>query len=279
MDIKLIALDLDETLLLPDKSISEENCRVLNYAGEQGVYVTIASGRPIVSVRKILEKLPCIRYVVLSNGGIVMDSRNGEIIAEHVIPGELALKFYDFVTGRGYLVDYFCDGKRYVPKGWDDHVMKMEVNDATKMLMRSNCIEKEDARAFLAETGYSEKISVRFKNEAEKLGFFDELVAAFPDMELASSLPNNIEGTLHGVNKSSGLADLAAYLGFGIENVMAFGDNQNDISMIKAAGMGVAMGNATEEVKKIADAVTLDNVHDGVAYMVREVFGWQQELL
>ena len=104
-----------------------------------------------------------------------------------------------------------------------------------------------------------------YATEAERDAAWHEVLAACPGMELTSSLPCNMEINAPGVTTGSGLMALARPLGLARAQVMAVGDSGNDCAMIEAAGLGVAMGNATDDIKKIADVTTDDNNHDGVA--------------
>lgn len=277
MDIKLIALDLDGTLLLPDKTLTEENRKVLMRASqEKGIHIVLATGRTYSGISKILEWLPCIRYAVMSNGSVVQDTLTGKVIAEHLVNTEDALSFYDYAVSRKYEVDFFYLGKRFVSSGWDKYVSEMEATEGTRQLLLSNCTKVEDQRAYLAGLPGVEKISIRFQNEDQKNRMYTEVQKMFPQFEVCSSLTTNIEANCRNITKATGIQELVSHLGFGMDSVMAFGDNGNDCEMISAAGIGVAMGNAEADIKKIANKITRDNTEDGVAYMIREVFGWQQ---
>ena len=124
-----------------------------------------------------------------------------------------------------------------------------------------------------------EKISVRFRNGAQRNQFYSKFQEKFPHLKVSTSLATNIETTDQGITKETGLKNLASYLGLQMDEIMVFGDNENDREMIQAAGIGVVMGNASDEMKQIADKITRNNTEDGVAYMVQEVLGWQQESL
>lgn len=277
MDIKLIALDLDGTLLLPDKTLTEENRKVLMRASqEKGIHIVLATGRTYSGISKILEWLPCIRYAVMSNGSVVQDTLTSEVIAEHLVNTEDALSFYDYAVSRKYEVDFFYQGKRFVSPGWDKYVREMDVTEGTKQLLLSNCTKVENQRAYLAALPGVEKISIRFQNEDQKNRLYTEAESMFPQFQICSSLTTNIEANCRNITKATGIQELVSHLGFCMDSVMAFGDNGNDYEMISEAGIGVAMGNAEENIKKIADKITRDNTEDGVAYMIREVFGWQQ---
>ena len=280
MEIKLIALDLDGTLLLPDKTLSEENKRILAKAAQAGgIYITLATGRPYSGIKKILEWLPCIRYVVLSNGAVVQDTQTGKIIAKHFVDTKDALAFYDYADSQELTVDFFAQGNRIVSPKWKTCIEQMDISEGTKQLLLSNCTVVENQRIYLKSLSGVEKISVRFQNEASKNQYYGKMEALFPQLKICSSLETNVEATCSNVTKASGIQDLVSYLGIGMDSVMAFGDNGNDYEMIETAGLGIAMGNADEDIKKIANRITKSNTEDGVAYMVKEVLGWQQELL
>ena len=279
-NIKLIATDLDGTLLLPDKTLSAANKAALTWAAEEkGIYIAIATGRPYFGIRKLLEWLPCIRYAVLSNGAVVQDTWTGEIIAKQLMKTEDALAFYDYAVSQNLIVDFFDQGERFVPPNWKEAVALMEASEGTKQLLISNCTITKDQRARLAAAQGIEKISVRFRNGAQRNQFYSKFQEKFPQLKVSTSLATNIETTDQGITKETGLKNLASYLGLQMDEIMVFGDNENDREMIQAAGIGVVMGNASDEMKQIADKITRNNTEDGVAYMVQEVLRWQQELL
>ena len=158
-------------------------------------------------------------------------------------------------------------------------IEQMDISQGTRQLLLSNYTVIENQRAYLEALPGVEKISVRFQNEVGRNVHYGKMQSLFPQLKICSSLNTNVEATCKNVTKASGIQDLVSYLGIGMESVMAFGDNGNDYEMIEAVGIGVAMGNADTDIKKIADKVTRSNTEDGVAYMIKEVLGWQQELL
>lgn len=278
MNIKLIALDLDGTLLLPDKTLSEENRKVLMRAfREKGTHIVLATGRTNSGISRILEWLPCIKYAVMSNGSVVQDIKTGKVISEHFVKTEDALAFYDYAVSRKLVLDFFDRGKRIVSPEWENWINQMEASDGTKQLLLTDCVMVEDQRGYLSGLPGVEKISIRFQNEHEKKRLYRKIQEMFPQFQICSSLETNIEANCRNITKATGIRDLVSYLGLEMESVMAFGDNGNDYEMILSAGIGVAMGNAEADIKKAADRVTRSNTEDGVAYMIREVFGWQQE--
>lgn len=279
--IKLIALDLDGTLLMPDKSLSERNKKALKRAvEEEGAAVTLATGRAYGLVKMILDEAPFIQYAVLSNGAIAADAK-GNILFKKVLTGSQALEIFDYVFKTfpdiDKEMDFFENGIRIVGTGWAEYIRRMNIDEGTKKLLEKSQ-SVADQRAYLKKSEGVEKISVRFLNSDDKNAAFKVLEEHFKDFQVCSSLDCNIEITCRGITKSLGLQKLTQHLGIGMEEVIAFGDNGNDYEMIRDCGIGVAMGNAEPEVKFLADRITKSNIEDGVACMLEEVFGWQQVL-
>lgn len=274
MKIKIIAFDLDDTLLDHNKRIGDKTRAVLTRAvNEAGMILSVASGRPMDGTRAVLDELPVIGYAVLANGAVVAD-RNGRRIAEFPVKRDVALRYYDYAAQRGYICDFFVGGDRVVPPNWKEYITHSEYSEATKAMLISAYRQVEDPRAYLLSLPYVEKISMRFPTMEEKDTAFPVVVKEFPDLQISYSGTALLEAVAAGVSKATGLAALAEHLGYGMENVMAFGDNKNDIEMLGAAGIGVAMGNAIEEAKMAADRVAGSCDEDGIAWMVEEVLGW-----
>lgn len=274
LKIKIIAFDLDDTLLDHSKRIGDKTREVLTRAvQEHGLILTVASGRPMDGTRVVLNQLPVIQYAVLANGAVVAD-RDGRRIAEFPIQRDIALRYYDYAAERGYICDFFVGDDRVVPPDWEEYIYHSEYSEPTKMMLTSAYRQVEDQRAYLLSLSSVEKISMRFPTMEEKDAAFPAVVKEFPDLQISYSGTALLEAVAGGISKAVGLTALARHLGCGIENVMAFGDNKNDIEMLKAAGIGVAMGNAIEEAKMAADRIARSCDEDGIAWMVEEVLGW-----
>lgn len=180
------------------------------------------------------------------------------------------MKIYDLLEQGGGILSIFIGGKSYTT--WENAAHHMDVvPENLREYFRTTRVEVEDMRATLQAHAHEiEKYSMLYHNEAERDAAWRAVQQACPGMELTSSLPGNMEINAPGVTKGSGLLALAAHLGLRREQTMAVGDSGNDRAMIEAAGLGVAMGNATDDIKKIADATTDDNNHDGVAKAIEK---------
>lgn len=268
--IKMIGLDLDGTLLTDKKELTGRTRNAISKAMKQGVEVLVATGRPWLGVPEELRKFPGMRYALTSNGARIIDTVENRVIEEHLLFPELAKKALEICGKYDTLQEVYFDGQGYAP--------------ADKMI----CVEKYHKNPSMCEYMRKTRIPVRdiFELvETEKRGL-DKVQALFADMgersrawmelkensglELVGSLKYNIEINAAGVNKGTGLVNLGRLLGIRREEIMAFGDGDNDETMLREVGFGVAMANAEEQVKAASDYVTLSNEEDGVAAAIEK---------
>ncbi len=236
-DIKLIALDMDGTLLNNKHKVSEENKRAIIEAREKGIEVIISTGRHF-STSSIIAKELDIHYLITVNGSEIW-TMTGELIARQLIDPALVKKLVALQ-------------KKHNTWMW---------LTSTEEIFRGEAPEEIDAHEWL-KFGYDVK-----KDDVRK-EIMDEL-ATYDDIELSNSSLTNIEVNAIGVNKAVAIEKVCERLGITMDNVMAMGDSLNDRKMIEQAGFGIAMDNAQPEVKKIADWVTDANHQDGVAKAIR----------
>ena len=268
--IKMIGLDLDGTLLTDKKELTGRTRNAISKAMKQGVEVLVATGRPWLGVPEELRKFPGMRYALTSNGARIIDTVENKVIEEHLLLPELAKTALEICGKYDTLQEVYFDGQGYAP--------------ADKMI----CVEKYHKNPSMCEYMRKTRIPVRdiFELvETEKRGL-DKVQALFADMgersrawmelkensglELVGSLKYNIEINAAGVNKGTGLVNLGRLLGIRREEIMAFGDGDNDETMLREVGFGVAMANAEEQVKAASDYVTLSNEEDGVAAAIEK---------
>jgi len=236
---KLLALDMDGTLLNEKSEISEENERWIRAAIEAGIVVCFATGRGYPSALPFAEKLGLTSPMVLVNGGEVWSSPTA-LHARTTMPAseiaalrEIALRHDAWYWG--YSVE--------------------------RVYNRNDWIEDPYSTEWLKFGYYTE--------DAAALAAVAEAIPAAGEFETTNSHPCNIELNPLGVSKASGLRQVCAMLGIGMHEIVACGDSLNDAAMIREAGLGVAMGNAQAAVKAMADVVTLTNDEDGVAHVIR----------
>ncbi len=268
LPIRLLALDMDGTVLLEDKTISPRVQAAISAAVAHGVDVVPATGRAAVGIPEAFLSVAKSRYAITANGARVVDLQTGETMLEELIPQDLALIAFDALQKYDCVLDLFQNGKGYSTPA------NVALNDRLlpenlRQYVKDSRIIIEDLRAFVeTQTQGIEKWTMFFANEEERLAAWDQLVPL--GFEVVSSLPRNMELSAPGVSKGWALAHLAELLGLSVAQVMACGDGGNDLTMVQAAGVGVAMQNAIDEVKAAAQFVTASNQEDGVALAIEQ---------
>ncbi len=271
-DIRLIALDLDGTLLTTDKRLTERTVRALSEAAQRGIRIVPATGRGLTGLSPKLCALPFVRYAITVNGAAVWDLERQEPIVRRAFSPERALELWDFIARYHTMRDACIDGTARMEPDYYNKVETFMPDEPRRRLIRSTRTPTEGLRELVAEGSLAvEKFNLFFREDAE--GERQQArrdLAQLDGLSVTSSLGNNLEINHAEATKGKGLLSLAAHLGLPAEQVMAFGDGENDVSMLRAAGLGVAMGNAGDEVKAAADLVTLGNDEEGVAYSIEK---------
>ena len=256
--IKMIAIDLDNTLLDREWKVPAKNREAIRLASARGVKVILATGRMAASARQYARQLGLDLPIITYNGALVEQGISGEIVYRQVIPIPIAMKLTEYLLGKKIFFQVYFKDRVFAsePNPYSLRYTQMtgvevETADIPELLAR----EKEglDKILCLLEQEYSSTI----KQEIEK--------NYGQDIHLTSSQNNNLEIVKKGVNKGAALQALAAKWGFKAEEVMAIGDSPNDKEMISYAGLGVAMENAHPEIKRIADYITSSYEEEGVA--------------
>lgn len=263
MKLEAIAFDLDDTLLNGQSSISDYTVEVLRRAKARGIRIIPASGRAPYSMKPYVDRLGAGDPYIACNG------------AEIVGPDHQALETFAFSPERARAVcRWLKESGSYVQVYRGENFFYAEDCEASRNYQRSSgMIGKPvgDLDAFL--TFETPKV-LSVNTPAEVARILPLAQAAFPDVEFTVSKPYFLEAQPQGVNKGAALVRLAKRLGLNLSGVMAFGDSLNDVKMLQAAGHGVAMGNARDEVKRAVPHVCGSNLDDGVAkYVQAHVLG------
>lgn len=266
MAVKIVLLDLDGTLLNRDKQISSANRAALERAAAGGVYIVPSTGRFYEGMPAVVRELPFVRYVVTVNGAQVYDAVEKTVLHRAEIQPEAAERVFDRLDTLPVIYDCFLDGWGYMDEEnyarIDQFISDPRVNRMVKELRRP----VKGFRDFIRrENRPLQKIQMFFTDMDRRREELERLARDFPDMAVTSSISNNIEINEKHANKGEALGFLCRLLGVDQKDTMAFGDGSNDTSMIRAAGIGVAMANADAELKAAADYVTDTNDADGVA--------------
>lgn len=269
MNIKLISLDLDGTLMSPDHlTVSEENKKALRLAHEKGIKIAISTGRTVAIIGDVCEQVPEIDYIVYSNGAGVFDRRNGKSIYKNEMNWELCSSIFNYINDKPCFYDIYVDAMSYAPLNKreyfiDDMIPTEFANDIIERMTLVN-----DADRLVAGKDI-EKITV-YSPDEEVINSIWEHYESSNEVSIASSIKGNMEFTKKGVNKATALNELCKLLGITAENVMAFGDAGNDCDMLDFAKWSFAMANATDECKAHAKYETKSNAESGVGYAINK---------
>ena len=270
MEIRLIALDLDGTLLNSAKKITDHTLNVLERAAKKGLYIVPSTGRSVSGIPNILTDLSFIHYALTLNGAVVVNIKTKEIIHECVYTFDEALYLWDLIQKYDALPDCSINGELYMEQ---QTFLKLPdyTNDPKRIILMKQTRKETDniRKMLLQENAASAKMNLLFADSGIRQKARQEL-EQLPFVDVSSSLDSNLELNRKGGNKGNGLKKLTEHLGLRMDEVMACGDSDNDITMIEAAGLGIAMANAVPKILNIANAVTLSNDEDGVAYAIEK---------
>lgn len=281
MTVKMIALDLDGTLLRNDKTIDPSSIQMLKRAREAGIIIALASGRDKNGCSFVYEALQLEtgnNYLALINGQIIYSFAKKEYELDEVLHNEDAQRILEVVR-RYYVEAIFCCGYDF----YDYVSRRQRIRKKVVQLVRGSRADYGLAAGRQERNFYTLKGENEFTQDINKVVLIhtkqyfrrhlDEIRAQLPDYDLLEVGANWIEIMPKNVSKASALAYIAKENGFTLDEVMAFGDAENDIEMIRRCGYGIAMGNAMPAVKKVAFATTDSNERQGIAKAIsRYVF-------
>ena len=269
-NIKIIAFDLDGTLLNDNKELTEENRSALLAAAEKGIHLVPATGRLPGAIPACLEGLP-VRYGIYINGAEVVDLQTGEVISRTLIPWEQAIAVFEEAEQYESVYNCYMDNKGYMNEDFFPLIPGFALREHEYQLIHKTRIPVPDLKAFLAQQKQGvQKLLFHFRPDQYPLR--QQLLENWkiPGIEVSSSLPNNLElNHAQGV-KGYALKHLADHLGIPMEQTMALGDGHNDMSMIAMAGIGVAMEESWPGTRACADYITCSCNDSGVAKAIRK---------
>lgn len=269
-DIKLVALDLDGTLFDNSSRISKRNLTAIRSITDKGIHVVISTGRPFEGIPFDQIKGTGINYAITANGSGIYEISTGKCLYENAMDEELVTPILNFLLTRDIHMDAFIGGKGYTPVQCVETAQKLTVPSSIKNYIITTRTRLDNILQFIHENQLKiQKMTLNFYPAADGTLIDRETVRKFlvsnPSITTVCGGYNNLEFTRADANKGVGLRKLAEILGVNPDATMAIGDTENDLAIIEAAGIGVAMGNATDAVKARADYVTTTNTKDGVA--------------
>ena len=269
---RLIALDMDGTVLNEEKKIDEETKKAIHEALKEGVEVVFCTGRSYSEMRDILTEFPDMHYLCGESGALVVNLQTGDILHREEVDREIARILLGAGKRKDIMTCVFSDGICCVNKEHMHHMDHYQMGQYQKMYEKTcQPMEGNVLEILLEERRPMEKINLYHIGVQERLETRKWLEQQQIQAELVDSEISSLECSPKGVSKASGLKSLCEKLGFGMEQAVMVGDADNDIEAMRAVGMAVAMGNANEHVKKICDLEVADNNHQGCAQAIYHV--------
>lgn len=273
MAIKLIALDLDGTTLTKTKALTERNARALTAAIDKGINVVIATGRCYNAIPSVMKDFPGLQYAVSSNGAMLTDIRTGERLVEKYHDPENVKKMAEIIRPLDIYKDMseiFVDGQAYLKREVYEATERGEIGYRTRDYVLQTRQPVDDHLGFMLDhADMVENVNIFFPSEEER----KRVRPKFEDLSgvtITTSWDWNIELGPPDCSKAGTLEELIKILGVSRDEIMACGDNMNDLEMMKLAGFPVAVANAKDAVKDAAVFVTADNNSDGVGIAIEK---------
>lgn len=261
---KLIAIDMDGTLLREDRTISSKTKEVLKAAKTLGVKIVLTSGRPIQGITDYLNELQLTNkddYVIGLNGSMICNCSDYSIISSNeTLNGKDVKYIYNKVEKLKTYFHAFTRNEDLV-----NIESKFSEDEEKRLNLKVRVVD------FLSEINDDDEILKAVLEEEKDV--LDKITSQIPkelfeEYNIIRSVDIMLEFMKKGCNKATGIEKLAQHLGIRKEEIIAIGDASNDKEMIEYAGLGVAMGNANDEIKMLADFITKSNEEDGVAYVI-----------
>ena len=263
MSVKILAFDLDYTLLNDKKLIPPENFEALSNAAAKGVYIVPATGRVYQGIPEELRSLPFMRWFITANGAYIYDAVADRSAARAEIPLAQALDFFTYCDGLDCLYDCYQDNWGYMAADMLKIAPDIIPDAAVKKMIQTLRTPVPELKEYLRQKGADvQKLQLYFTDMALRAELLDELPRRFPKLAFSSSMPFNIEVNAPEATKGCALLTLCGLLGIDPKDSMALGDGTNDLDMIRKAGIGVAMANGAPSVRAAADYVT-ESCNDG----------------
>ena len=265
---KLIAIDMDGTLLTSDKTIHEDSVRDIQAAVDEGIRIVYCTGRALSEMQFYFDILPMVRYAVCYSGAVLYDCAEGKCIYRAEIEQSYTMKLVE--TARKYkaMVHFMTMEESIVASDdivrMDDFHMGLYRGLFEEVTRQVDDMEEEGKRHDAIA-----KINIYFLSAEDRDKGYEEL-KKFP-LTFAYAEETGLEMNAENVTKATGLARLLEYLDIPVGQSAGIGDADNDKEMLRTVGFPVAMGNACEDIKELCDFVTEDNDHNGVGKAIRHI--------
>lgn len=278
MQYRLLALNIDGTILKSNSRLSRQTKEAIEYAKRKGVYVTLVTGRPFIAAKKIAKALKLEGHLITHNGAFIGSDLKSPLFVKR-INEETAYQIAEILD------QYHCHFRMLHESYAIANKVKQKSHLLAKMTIGMNdplyypvSFYESISERLLEDPMSPPKIQVQFFDEEEKNSALSQLNKEVEGIQINYKDDHRLEIYAEGVSKLRALHHLGMSLGIDLVQMVVIGSGEDDIEMISQAGLGVAMGNASQKVKEAANWVTRSNNMNGVAYTVKEVFRKQMKI-
>lgn len=272
MTYKLLALDMDGTLLTSDKKVLPRTRNALEQLAERGVPVAFCTGRNVLELMDYPHELHFIRYGVLSSGAVVYDFAKRKALVAHTLDTDVTLRMLELASPERPMV-HIMSATHSVVRPDDFLNMESFGMGVYQTMFKRICTMTDDLSAWLeSHPNQASKINFYHRDVEARLRTRHRFEEAGLPLTLADAEETSLECSPLGVSKAEGLRTLAAHLGITTDDIVAVGDSDNDLAALSVVAMPVAMGNATPAVMRVAKLVVSDNDHDGIVEAIDQLF-------
>lgn len=272
---KIIALDLDGTLLSMDGQITPYTREKIRHAANQGIAVVISTGRPYVGLPIAEAKELGIQYAITANGAAIYRIADRACLFEEGLPCRFTADILRQLYTKHLHLDAFIQGDAYTQTSTLDIIHHTCLPESVKSYILTTRQQVDDLASYILEHHLVlQKATINFEMESDGTFTDREVTKTFlmncPDIHVVSGGYHNLEFTKAGVTKAVGLRFICDYLHLPIESSMVCGDSENDQDILKTAGLSIAMANASDEIKAICDYTTASCNEDGVGRAIEK---------
>lgn len=270
---KLIALDLDETTLDRESRLSPRNRDALQRAMEKGVEIVVATGRPMDTVPREIREFPGLRYAITGNGAAVYDMTTGAALLRHLVPETAVEQIIGLIQGEPATLEVFIQGRAYAQADYIRHPEAFMADEQTRRYVQSTRNPVPDIVAFARDHRQELDSIDLVVADLDTKARLREKLKQVDGVYITTSVPRLLEISNQACGKHRGMEFVAKLLGLRQEDTAAFGNADNDADMLKWAGFGVAVENASGACKAAADYIAAAHWDDGVAQVFEGIFG------
>ena len=270
MNYKLLAVDMDGTVLNSQKKISPRTKSALDELIKRGIYVVVSTGRNLAELTDYRDDFKSMHYGIVISGGMIYDFFYDKPVKVHAVDEPTILQLIDFGLETQAMIHLHTIHKS-VARQEDIQNMSAFGMGVYQNMFDKICERYDDPKKYVhAHPGEVIKVNLYHRDKISRDKNFDRISKLNLSISYAEAF--NLEMSPANVTKSSGLRELCDFLKIDISESVAMGDADNDKEILQTAGFSVAMGNASDDIKKFADFITLDNDHDGVAAAIEKIF-------